>query len=60
MLEKPKGMKMSNEVYFDAWEASAIKVTKDFKPDIVVCDWYSRFGAMAADEMGIPSVIIVA
>ena len=60
MWEKPKGMKVSNEVYFDAWEKSAIKAVKDFKPDIVVCDFYSRFGAIAADEMGIPSLIVVA
>ena len=59
-MEKPKGMKMSYEVYFEAWEESAIQATKDFKPDIVVCDFFSRFGAIAADQMGIPSVIIVA
>ena len=58
--DKPKGNKMSMEVYFDAWEENAIFVTKDLKPDIVVCDLNSRFGAISADQMGIPSVIIVA
>ena len=59
-MEKPKGTKQSFEVYFDAWENSAMQATKDFKPDIVVCDFFSRFGALAADEMGVPSVILVA
>lgn len=53
-------MKQSFEVYFEAWEKHAIQATKDFNPDIVVCDFFSRFGAIAADQMGIPSVILVA
>ena len=27
------------------------------KPDLVVCDFWSRVGVEAADELGIPSVI---
>jgi hypothetical protein len=30
---------------------------KDLQPDIIVCDFFSRNGVFAADEMGIPSVI---
>jgi hypothetical protein len=30
---------------------------KDLQPDIIVCDFFSRLGVFAADEMGIPSVI---
>lgn len=39
------------------WEPSCKKAIKDLKPDLVVCDFYTRLGVEAADEMGIPSVI---
>ena len=45
--------------YFKEWGPIVIPVIKNLKPDIVVCDWFSRCGGYAADEMGIPCVIQV-
>ena len=53
-----EGLKDSgDELYLTLWAPSCIKVCKDLKPDIIVCDFFSRAGAFAADEMGIPCVI---
>jgi len=40
------------------WEPSLFKTIKELQPDIVVCDFVTgMLGVLAADEMGIPSVI---
>lgn len=39
------------------WEPECKKAIKDLKPDLVICDFFTRLGVEAADEMGIPSVI---
>ena len=53
-----KGLKDDpEEMYVNAWTPGCIKVCQDLKPDIIVCDVFSRAGAMAADQMGIPSVL---
>ena len=40
-----------------SWEKSAVAKIKELKPDIVIDDMVARAGLIAADEMGIPSVI---
>lgn len=44
------------EIYMDLWSPSCIKACKELKPDLIVYDFFSRAGNLAADEMGIPSV----
>ena len=53
MLDNPQ------EKFFNHWKVFAIEEIKKIKPDIVVCDFVSKVGVMAADELGIPSVINV-
>lgn len=45
------------ENFINLWRPHCIKACKELKPDLIVCDVWSRYGAIAADEMGIPSVI---
>ena len=46
-----------DKIYFKEWGPKVIQVVKNLKPDIVVCDGWSRCGGYAADEMDIPCVI---
>ena len=39
------------------WRPHCIEACKKLNPDIIVCDIWSRNGIIAADELGIPSVI---
>jgi len=50
----PKAFKLM----FEMWEPSLFKAVKDLQPDIVICDFVTgMLGALAADEMGVPSII---
>jgi hypothetical protein len=58
LYKKQEGLKDSgDEVYLNLWKPSCVKACKELKPDIIVCDFFSRNGVFAADEMGIPVVI---
>ena len=41
------------------WSPFVLEELRNIKPDIVVSDFFSRPGTMAADELGIPVVINV-
>jgi len=41
------------------WRQLVKKELQRIKPDVVVCDFYTRVGCEAADELGIPSVVNV-
>lgn len=57
-FKKPeKFMENPQEEFFEHWSGFAIEEIKKIKPDIIVCDFVSRAGILAADEMGIPCVI---
>ena len=60
IIETTHGMKDAKEVFIQMWEPHCIAAVKQLKPDLVVCDFFSRNGALAADEMGIPSVLNIA
>lgn len=60
MYRKPANWRdATDESYLRLWEPHCIKAVHELNPDIVVCDFFSRNGILAADEMGIPSVINV-
>ena len=48
-----------NERFIEEWRPHCFKAVKDLAPDLVVSEFFSRNGAIAADELGIPSVINV-
>jgi predicted glycosyltransferase len=55
--DRREGTKDPFEECLEIWEPLVISEIEKIKPDIVVCDFFSRVGITAADKMGIPSVI---
>ena len=58
--QPPKGIEDPKELYIQMWEPHCIAAVKELNPDMVVCDFFSRNGILAADQMGIPSVVQIA
>ena len=58
MMATPKSLKERAElIYFPVleklWKAEVEKI----KPDIIVCDFFTRVGVYIGDDLGIPVVI---
>ena len=41
----------------DAWKPYVYEKVKEINPDVVVYDFWSKPGAIAADKLGIPSLM---
>lgn len=48
-----------SENYIQGWEKHAVSAVNNLMPDLVVCDFGSRNGVIAADLIGVPCVINV-
>ena len=47
-----------DEAYLNEWQPFAIEACKKLAPDMILSDIFSRVGFVAADQIGIPGIVI--
>lgn len=58
LFKKPDGLKDQPEnKFFPIWKKMWKEEIEKLKPELIVCDFFTRVGVEIGDELGIPSVI---